>query len=121
MQNLDGETDDIPFKASIDPLSACHGLVSERMGKGRMHADFFTTCPCVKAHKSTRLWRRSEDLWFSLLGPTGPSAELLQSSASDQMWSGEHDPLITDVVVLGKGGGYIKTTGGGKMLVLLCC
>lgn len=69
MCDLSGETDDILLEASVDPSSACRGLVSEGMGKGHMHVDFFTTCPRVKAHKRTRHWRRRKDLWFSLLGP----------------------------------------------------
>lgn len=53
VHGLSGETDDILLKASVDPSSACRGLVSEGMGKGHMRVDFFTTCPRVKAHKGT--------------------------------------------------------------------
>lgn len=81
---MSGETDDILLKASVDPLSSCQGLVSEGMGKGHMHVDFFTTCPRVKAHKRTRHWRRHKDLWFSLAGPhwalCGPAAEFQHQS-----------------------------------------
>lgn len=72
MHNLSGETDDILLKASVDLSSACCGLVSEGMGKGHMHVDFFTTCPCVKAHKRTGRWRRRTNLRFSLPGPHWP-------------------------------------------------
>ncbi len=77
----------------LTPSSACRGLVSEGMGKGHMHVDFFTTCPRVKAHKRTRQWRRRKDLWFSLPGPQWLLCRAAaESSASVQMWSGEHDP-----------------------------
>lgn len=74
VHHLSGGTDDILLKASVDPSSACRGSVSEGMGKGHMHVDFFTTCPRVKAHKRAGRWRRRTDLWFSLPGvPIGPS------------------------------------------------
>lgn len=76
-----GETDDILLKASVDPSSACRGLVSEGMGKGHMHVDFFTTCPRVRAHKRARHWRRRKE---SVVLITRSQLALLQSGCRVQ-------------------------------------
>lgn len=91
------ETDDILLKASIDPSSACLGSVSEGMGKGHIRVDFFTTCPCVKAHKRTGRWRGRTDLWFSLPGPHWPLCRAAaEFSISPDVQRGTW-PLVTDV------------------------
>lgn len=60
-------------RCPLTPSSACRGLATEGMGKSHMNADFFTTCPRVKAYKRREYWRRHKDLWFSLTGsPLAP-------------------------------------------------
>lgn len=54
------------LRRPLTPSSACRGLVTEGMGKGHTHVDFFTACPHVKACKRPPLWKRHKDLWFSL-------------------------------------------------------
>lgn len=109
MRDLSGETDDILVKASVDPLWACRGLVSEGMGKGHMHVDFFTTCPRVRAHKRTQHWRTRKDLWFSLPGP--PLAPL-QSGCKDQLQSRCRVGNMTPGYWCGSGEGVCMLVGG---------
>lgn len=123
VHRLSSETDDILLKASIDPLSSCHGLVSERMGKGHMRVDFFTACLCVKAHKRAQRWRRCKNLWFSLPGPHWPLCRTAAEFSIDQMWSGEHDPWLLMWLSEGEFWGLGRallnqTTTSGKMVGL---
>ncbi|TNN66691.1 hypothetical protein EYF80_023080 [Liparis tanakae] len=70
VHELSVETDDILLTASIDPSSACRGSLIKERGAGE-------DAQICGSHYQV---------------PIGPSAERLQSSASVQMFSGEHDP-----------------------------
>lgn len=88
---LSSKTDEISPQGVHWPLhQLVMGCYQRGWERGPLLSDFCAACPCDKAHKRKRLGRKSTDLWFSLLCPHRPHF----SSASDQMWSGEHDPIL---------------------------